>query len=215
MIQTGTATDTKNPAMSMPDEREVSNKAKVSGQLEGLLSGDSKYIQNARNNSAETSNRKGLLFSSMSAGAGEKAAIEAAMPIAQQDAQTEGNQSLTNQAASNTFRQQNSDNLQQMKMANLDFENSQAMANLNSDLEKGIIDQKTFANFRGQFMDSMTSVINEANISISEIQSASDIPAAEKTKMVNQLIALRDADLEGLQTMFKLQPMWQQNWADV
>ena len=63
----------------------------VEGRMEGLLSNESKYMQAARKNAERTANSRGLLNSAMAAGAGEAEAIKAALPIAQQDAQTYAN----------------------------------------------------------------------------------------------------------------------------
>lgn len=286
------------------DQREVGSDATVRGQLEGLLSEGSKYLDIARQGAAEQANKRGFLNSTMAAGAGERAAIQSALPIASQDASTYHNQSLTNQNANNQALQYNAGNDQQMTLANMQSENqagqfnagqtqqnsqfnaqqgnaaseftagqqnameqanmnsqnqagqfnaaagqqasefnaSQAntmaqqqyaqaqqilqeqwsqtsaqaheetMASLNASLEQGIIDAKAFANLRGQYLDSFTSVVNEANINISEIQSNENIPAAEKTKMINNQIKMRDADLKAMKTLFTSMPMWQQNW---
>lgn len=75
----------------------------VSGQLNTLLSGpESPYITRARARADETSNARGLLNSSIGAGAGEAAAIDAALPIASADANIYGNVSGANMAAQNT-----------------------------------------------------------------------------------------------------------------
>ena len=58
----------------------------VSGQLNTLLAGDSTYIQSARNAGLATANSRGLLNSSLAAGTAERAAIDAAAPIATSDA---------------------------------------------------------------------------------------------------------------------------------
>lgn len=287
---TGAQGDSSN---YIADQRQVGTQSTVKGQMEGLLSEGSRYLDIARQNSAQQANKRGLLNSTMAAGAGERAAIEAAMPIATQDASTYNNQSLTNQGAVNTERQYNAGNDQQMALANMqsrnqadqftagqeqqnsqfnaasqndasqftaqqqnameqanmqsenqagqfnaqaemqasEFNAAQAnemlqqqwsqesaqahqeiLANLNSSLEQGIIDAKAFANLRGQYLDSFTSVVNEANINISEIQSNADIPAAEKTRMINQQMQMRDADLTAMKALFEGMPMWQQNW---
>lgn len=59
----------------------------VASNLEGLLSSGSSYLESARANAAQTANQRGLLNSTMAATAGEQAAIQSALPIAQQDAQ--------------------------------------------------------------------------------------------------------------------------------
>ncbi len=75
-------------------------------RLTGLLASDSKYIQTARAAGTRTAQRRGLLNSSIAAGAAESAAIAAGAPLASQDAQQvaqknqavlEGGINLTNQ----------------------------------------------------------------------------------------------------------------------
>lgn len=59
----------------------------VSGRLQGLLSSKSPYLDRARTRAKQYANRRGLLNSSIAAGAGEAAAIDAALPIATADAE--------------------------------------------------------------------------------------------------------------------------------
>lgn len=59
----------------------------VAGQLEKLLGSDSPYIQASRNATKEQAAARGLQNSTLAAYAGQRAAIESALPIAQQDAQ--------------------------------------------------------------------------------------------------------------------------------
>lgn len=68
--------------------RVVTPQELVANQLASLLDGNSAYIQNARRRGAEYSNSRGLLNSSIGAGASQRAAIEAGLPIASQDAAT-------------------------------------------------------------------------------------------------------------------------------
>ena len=67
-------------------DREGKPIAGVSGRLQGLLSEESPYIQRARARAKQAANRRGLMNTSIAAGAGEAAAIDAALPIAQADA---------------------------------------------------------------------------------------------------------------------------------
>lgn len=78
----------------------------VRNQLVGLLDSNSDYIQQARNQSAQQANSRGLLNSSIAAGAGQGAAIGSAMPIANQDAQTYGAVGAANAAAENAYLQE-------------------------------------------------------------------------------------------------------------
>ena len=77
----------------------------VSGQLEKILSKDSPVMTRARAGAMQSANSRGLLNSSMAAGAGEAAVIDAALPIAQQDANTFSQQRLANQQVSNAADQ--------------------------------------------------------------------------------------------------------------
>ena len=58
----------------------------VGGRLSGLLASESPYLTAAKTRAKQESNSRGLLNSTMAATAGEKAAIESALPIATSDA---------------------------------------------------------------------------------------------------------------------------------
>jgi hypothetical protein len=79
--------------------RNIAPQETVSGQLTGLIAGDSKYIQSAKASGMATANERGLLNSTMAAGTAEKAAIDAAAPIAAQDASTYAASGLSSQNA--------------------------------------------------------------------------------------------------------------------
>jgi hypothetical protein len=68
--------------------REIKPEETVESRLTNLLETDSPYIEIARQGAKETAAERGLLSTSIAAGAGERAAIEAGLPIAQQDAGT-------------------------------------------------------------------------------------------------------------------------------
>lgn len=79
----------------------------VAGQLDTMLGTGSPYIERARAGAAQAANARGLINSSISAGAGEAAAIDAALPIAQQDANIYGTAAQQNQSYQNTAGQFN------------------------------------------------------------------------------------------------------------
>lgn len=60
----------------------------VEGRMNGLLASNSAYMQAARKAGERTAHSRGLLNSSLAGGAAQKAAIESALPIAQQDSQS-------------------------------------------------------------------------------------------------------------------------------
>lgn len=67
--------------------RQVTPNELVQNQLNQLLSSNSQYMRNAQLRGAEMANRRGMLNSSIAAGNAQRASLEAAMPIAQADAQ--------------------------------------------------------------------------------------------------------------------------------
>lgn len=68
----------------------------VENRLTGLLKSDSEYMQLAETGAKQQAASSGLLNTSIAAGAGRKAAIDASLPIAQQDAATYGEMTQAN-----------------------------------------------------------------------------------------------------------------------
>ena len=79
----GKPPDAIQPVSGRPGRRALPG---LSGRLNKLLEEDSPYVRRARTRAAEHASSRGLLNSSIAAGAGEAAAIDAALPIAQGDA---------------------------------------------------------------------------------------------------------------------------------
>jgi len=77
------------------------DKSTVTGQLQSLLSSDSPYLAENRRQATEQAGSRGLLNTSIAAGAGQRAAIQSALPIAQQDAETYAKFGMQEQAAKN------------------------------------------------------------------------------------------------------------------
>lgn len=90
-----------------PTLQTVQGNQLVSNQLNDLTSSNSKYIQQARQQGTQQAARAGLMTSSIAAGASERAAVQAALPIAQADAARYGQVADANQNASNTASQFN------------------------------------------------------------------------------------------------------------
>lgn len=98
---------TTQAAQTTANVQAVAPTQTVSGQLDEMLKADSPYIQRAQSRSMEQSNARGLLNSSMAAGAGTSAAIDAAAPIAQGNANLFADARNRNQDALNTTGQFN------------------------------------------------------------------------------------------------------------
>ncbi|MFA5921163.1 MAG: hypothetical protein WC856_07710 [Methylococcaceae bacterium] len=79
-------------------------KQTVAGQMTGLLSSGSPLMQQSATEGKQYAQSRGLLSSSLGAEAAQNAMIRSALPIAQQDAQTNANFATSNQAAENAAR---------------------------------------------------------------------------------------------------------------
>ena len=128
---TGPAAPNVNAMGVDPEKRSVdAAKETVSGQLDSLLAKDSAYTNRARAGAMQTANKRGLLNSSMAAGAGEAAAIDAALPIANADAQVYQNAAKDNQTVTNDALKFNSDAMNQFAMQGLRGEQSKELADI-------------------------------------------------------------------------------------
>ena len=90
-------------AMKGPTDLKVEDNMLASKQLDSILSRDNPLMQKARARAQMAANRRGLLNSTMAAQAGESAVIDAAMPLAQQDANTNFQAGQFNAGARNDF----------------------------------------------------------------------------------------------------------------
>lgn len=117
--------------------REVQPEDTVAWQMDNLLDKGSRYITSARQRGVEQAASRGLLNSSLAAGSAERAAIEAALPIAQQDASTYFSQGINNQNLANQFSlaRQNAGMTGMMEMDKLNQSLEAEFAKFNSEME--------------------------------------------------------------------------------
>ena len=97
-IKPATAENLQGPTLGT-----VSANQTVQGQMSNILDGNSPLMQRAKTRAAQEANKRGLLNSAMGVQAGEEAVLTAALPIAQQDADTYKTQALTNQDWQNKY----------------------------------------------------------------------------------------------------------------
>jgi len=192
----------------------------VAGQLHSLLSSGNPYVERAKSGARETANQRGLLNTSMAAGAGEAAAIDAALPIASADANVYGTASRENQGYTNTAGQfnagaKNTAGLQSAQAANTsllatqqagsdvalqtlkgqqatDLANIEAQSKnlMQANASAGLMSQQTAKN--------ITDILNDPNTSVEQKQSAVD---HQKALLKTQLAiagAIAGIDLLGL-----------------
>lgn len=143
---------TYKPTNYTADQREVGTKSTVAGQMDSLLQKDSDYMKRAETKGLQYANSRGILNTDMAVGAAYGSAMDAALPIAQQDASTYNNQSLVNQQYSNTANrdnaifdndanQFNATNKQNMTLANMNAENEAGRFNAGNEQQVNLANQ--------------------------------------------------------------------------
>lgn len=136
----------------------------VQGQLTNVLDKSSPLMDRAATKAAQTMNSRGLLNSSMAIGAGQSALYDAALPIAQQDANTfaaAGKANADAQNASNTLQAQFG---QQTRLAMLDANTQKDLQAADAALKTGM--QNTDNNVRQsmqQYELSIQQAMNQTN----------------------------------------------------
>lgn len=89
-----------------------------------------------------------------------------------------------------------------------------AQQNVTNQLQQQQFAQSVTANTQGQYMTSTNDIINQALISINEIETSSDIAQAEKDKMIANTIQRRDSDLEFMKEYYSAMPTWSGSWVN-
>lgn len=101
----------------------------VAGQLSSVIDQNSPLLQKAQADAAQTANGRGLLNSSMAAGAGTSALLDKALQIATPDAQTNAAAGAANAASANTTSQFNTGQTNQAAGVNANAANTASLAN--------------------------------------------------------------------------------------
>lgn len=212
------------PAVT-PATRELDpTKETVAGQMETLLSKDSPYIRQAREDTARQANRRGMINSLMAQGAGQEAAIRAALPIAQQDAKSYLEQGMTNQAAEQKLleNRQNADLTMEVAeqrqvhdtyrmnlQGQLDQMKESHSAGLKEHLELVLADAKLSNDMKGTFAQEMGRIMTESQTQIGTV-GASDRTAAQQSAAIEQIIKQRDSQIILMKDMMQQSTQW--NW---
>ncbi len=68
------------------------------------------------------------------------------------------------------------------------------------------------SNLQGQYASSLDDILNQYAISVNQIETAQNIPTAEKDKMIQNSIARRDADMNFLKNMYTAMPGFNTDW---
>ena len=180
-----------DPALRMVD----APKETVAGQLDTLLSKDSPYLQSARAGAMQTANSRGLLNSSMAAGAGESAAINAALPIAAADSATYSTASRENQGATNTGLALTADSANKAAITNAGNANTIGLQDLKGEQATTLANIE--ANFKTlmQSSDSAAKLFQTAQASLTAIEGDPNTSAEQKAAAVSQITQLLQSGL--------------------
>ena len=236
-IQTSTAQNTPSNVASVTASptnvaRTITNPETVSGQLNSLLSSDSRYIQSARNSGLETANSRGLINSSLAAGTSEKAAIDAALPIAQGDAGTYANAGQSAQQANQDVNltgykslldsAQQAENFKQSTQQNaqniagnlaIQKQSQDATSQLQTTLKNMDINMNLNtleATSRDAFTKSVGPIIQQATDAINKINTTPDeqLSADAKATAVNTQQALLQSQLNTMSSLYNYKLAW-------
>jgi len=128
----------------MPDMAEVdANESMTSaGRLDQMLQSDSALMQRAQTQGLQQANRRGLLNSSMAAGAAQGAMIDRAQPFALQDSNNLMQNARQNAASQNEMNMLQSSTLADSFLNNQQFQQQSALQSQDYDIRSGLQEQQ-------------------------------------------------------------------------
>lgn len=158
-----------------PVKQTVSDQSTVQNQLANITASGSKLNTLAAAEANKQASRRGLLNSSIAVGAGEKAVLQSALPIAQQDAATYANTDSANAQYSNAAGQFNAAQQNQISQFNANLGTTtdlqQALAALQSNTQISLADK-----------DNQTKVLL-AQLNANTQKEIANLGTAEKVKL--------------------------------
>ncbi len=81
-----------------------------------------------------------------------------------------------------------------------------------NNLSKWTLGATVSSNLQGQYSSSLDDILNQYAISVNQIETAQNIPTAEKDQMIQNSIARRDADMNFLKNMYTAMPGFNTDW---
>jgi len=207
-------------------------KSTVQGQMGGLLSKDSEYMQRAKTSALQQMNKRGVANSSMAVGATHAAAIDAALPIADADAKSYFNQDLANQQIQNEFKKGEQTQQFQKELTGINQDNQletiQKQAELQSSLnaEQYLADQdrdRLAAQLdlaQGQtvhqqdiekaYLQAISNIRNTASSDAALIGRTEGLSAEQQQAAMDKVYAQATIDIDFMQQVFSQPQQW--NW---
>ncbi|WP_421220399.1 hypothetical protein [Aeromonas enteropelogenes] len=176
-----------------PGQQQVAPKfdaTDVNDQLNSTLNSNSLLMRVAKSNGQAAATQRGLGNSSIGAEASQRAMVDAALPIAQQNAQQahQGNQSQ------------------------LDREHDLGVLDKQGQIDKDKLSQQVVANTHGMYMSSVQAAIDSYNERYAALMSDKAMTAADKTNLINSMKTELNSTLNMYQKLYSnistIRPDW-------
>ena len=164
----------------------------VAGQLDKLTQSNSPLMVGARASSDQQMNARGLLNSSLAVSASDKAAYDAALPVANADATNYNTVAAQNQTTLNAANSQNATAANQATMFNADQSLKTGLANLDAQTKTNLADIEANYKVLMQTSNSAAQLYNQVVTNVSNISLSNTMDQAAKDAAVaNQLSLLK------------------------
>lgn len=208
------------PEYEAPPAYEPTEEALVANQLTGILAKDSPYLQAARTRGKEYANNRGLLNSSIGAGATERSAIESALPIAQQDAgvysqagllaqEASQQAALTNLQAAASSQLSEQESRQSLSLENLQQEGANYRQETELAYNEKIALLNIAADEKSMLSSHMTTLGDNFQAKLAGIQVDPGMTAEAKSAAIKSLQNAYEANLQSLSAIFNIEIDWE------
>ena len=101
----------------------------------------------------------------------------------------------------------------QTELTKLGQTNSLELTKLNADLGVGKLDAQVYANTRGAYLQSVSELVRQSQITVGELQVKEGISAEDKTKMLADQATLLTSHLAAQKTLYSSSATWSKDWA--
>ena len=213
-----TAGPMQGPTAYKPD-----NNALVSKQLTNLLAQDNPYMQRAATSAMQYASGRGLLNSSIAATAGQAAAIDAAMPIAQADAASNFTAQRDNAGVTNAFgRDSNAfgrDSAMTIAREGFtaardatQFTNRLTEIGAQTEAQLKVLDKNNSTNLYNGYRNASKGIADDYAAEITKIQ-GSDMTPEVKSAQIAAFQRMTTERQRFLSTMYAEGPGWAKEWA--
>ena len=101
----------------------------------------------------------------------------------------------------------------QTELTKLGQTNSLELTKLNADLGVGKLDAQVYANTRGAYLQSVSELVRQSQITVGELQVKEGISAEDKAKMMADQATLLTSHLAAQKTLYSSSATWSKDWA--